>query len=97
MNPRRCQTEDDASVKDFAETRPDNPRIRTYAWGSDLSGSVQGAGGVGGLLEVSYFGSATTNCFPAFDGNGTVAALINAATGRWRPIMNTRHLASRCA
>ena len=51
MNPRHCQTEDDASVKNFAETRPDNTRIRTYVWGSDLSGSMLGVGGVGGLLE----------------------------------------------
>ena len=49
--------------------------------GQDLSGSPQGAGGVGGLLEVSYYGSSTTNCFPAFDGNGNVAALVNAADG----------------
>jgi RHS repeat-associated protein len=28
-----------------------------------------------------YRGSATTNCFSAFDGNGNVAALINAADG----------------
>ena len=50
-------------------------------WGSDLSGSMNGAGGVGGLLEVSYYGSSTTNCFPAYDGNGNVMALINAADG----------------
>jgi hypothetical protein len=42
---------------------------------------MQGAGGVGGLLEVCCYGSATTNCFPAFDGNGNVAALIHAADG----------------
>jgi RHS repeat-associated protein len=64
-----------------AETRPDNSLIRSYMWGGDLSGTMQGAGGVGGLLEVSYYGSSTTNCFPAFDGNGNVAALINAADG----------------
>jgi RHS repeat-associated protein len=64
-----------------AELKPDNSKIRTYVWGSDLSGSMQGAGGVGGLLEVSYYGTGTTNCFPAFDGNGNVAALINAADG----------------
>jgi RHS repeat-associated protein len=81
MNPRRCQTEDDASVKDFAETRPDNTRIRTYVWVNDLSGSMRGAGGVDGLLEVSYYGSETTNRFPAFDGNGNVAAPMNAADG----------------
>ena len=53
-----------------AELRAGGAPLRSYVWGSDLSGSMQGAGGVGGLLEVSYYGSATTNCFPAFDGNG---------------------------
>lgn len=42
---------------------------------------MQGADGVGGLLEVSYCGSTTINCFLAFDGNGNVAALIHAADG----------------
>jgi RHS repeat-associated protein len=64
-----------------AETKPNNSLIRSYVWGTDLGGSMQGAGGVGGLLEVSYYGSSTTNCFLAFDGNGNVAALINAADG----------------
>ncbi|MGJ8676318.1 MAG: hypothetical protein ACSHX0_02245 [Akkermansiaceae bacterium] len=26
---------------------------KTYTWGTDLSGSMQGAGGVGGLLQVT--------------------------------------------
>ena len=60
---------------------PQSLILESFVWGSDLSGSTQGAGGVGGLLEVSYKGSATTNCFPAFDGNGNVAALVNAADG----------------
>lgn len=64
-----------------AELKPDNTRLLTYVWGTDLSGSMQGAGGVGGLLEVSYYGTSTTNCFPAFDGNGNVMALVNAANG----------------
>jgi len=38
-----------------------------YTWAQDLSGTLQGAGGVGGLVIVSING---TNCFPAFDGNG---------------------------
>jgi YD repeat-containing protein len=52
-----------------------------FMWGNDLSGSVQGAGGVGGLLETGYNGSAVTNCFSAFDGNGNVAALVNVNGG----------------
>ena len=65
----------------IAETRPNNSLIRSYVWGTDLSGTSQGAGGVGGLLEMSYYGSSTTNCFPAFDGNGNIMALVNAADG----------------
>jgi hypothetical protein len=42
---------------------------------------MQGAGGVGGLLEVGCYGSAMTNCFSAFGGNGNVGALIHAADG----------------
>ena len=64
-----------------AELKPNSTALRTYVWGSDLSGSQQGAGGVGGLLEVSYHGTSTTNCFVAYDGNGNVAALINAVDG----------------
>jgi RHS repeat-associated protein len=57
--------------------------LRTYLWGLDLSGSPQGAGGVGGLIGMTYYyaGTQTTNCFPAFDGNGNLAALVNAADG----------------
>jgi RHS repeat-associated protein len=44
-------------------------------WGNDLSGSLQGAGGVGGLLMLNISG---TNCFTAYDGNGNITALINA-------------------
>jgi RHS repeat-associated protein len=55
--------------------------LASFMWGSDLSGSTQGAGGVGGLLEVSDYGSSNTNCFPAFVGNGNVMALVNAADG----------------
>jgi RHS repeat-associated protein len=55
--------------------------VNSFMWGSDLSGSMQGAGGVGGLIEVSYYGAVTTNCFVAFDGNGNVSALVNAANG----------------
>jgi RHS repeat-associated protein len=55
--------------------------LNSFMWGLDLSGSPQGAGGVGGLLEVVYHGTQTTNAFVAFDGNGNVAALVNAADG----------------
>ena len=65
----------------LAILNPQSSILDSFVWGSDLSGSMQGAGGVGGLLEVSYYGASTTNCFPAFDGNGNLAALVNAADG----------------
>jgi len=55
-------------------------RLRTYIWGTDLSGTMAGAGGVGGLLLVADYTTGTTN-FVAYDGNGNVAALTDAATG----------------
>jgi RHS repeat-associated protein len=40
-----------------------------YFWGPDLSGSLQGAGGVGGLVAVSVDGDFY---FPGYDNNGNV-------------------------
>ena len=39
-----------------------NAIVRTYLWGEDISGSMQGAGGVGGLLAVkeAYTSPAST-------------------------------------
>ena len=61
-----------------------NAVIRTYAWGLDLSGTMQGAGGVGGLLWVND--SSTLNSQPSthcvsYDGNGNVTALVDAGSG----------------
>jgi RHS repeat-associated protein len=55
-----------------------NAVVRTYVWGLDLSGSLRGAGGVGGLLTVS---NGTATYAPAYDGNGNVVSLIKAADG----------------
>ncbi len=46
---------------------------KTFLWGLDLSGSLQGAGGVGGLLSVSQGGS---SFYPTFDGNGNVSEYL---------------------
>ncbi len=54
-----------------------NALVRSHAWGLDLSGSTQGAGGVGGLLWTST----PTHSFAACaDGNGNIVAWINTAT-----------------
>ena len=58
--------------------------IQKYAWGLDASGTLHGAGGVGGLLWVEDAATTTTRWFPAYDGNGNVMALLedsaNSAT-----------------
>jgi RHS repeat-associated protein len=58
-----------------------NARLRTFLWGLDLSGSEQGAGGVGGLWLVIDYTNDTTYHWPAYDGNGNVAALVAQANG----------------
>ena len=63
----------------MAELNGANGVIRSYLWGSDLSGAMQGVGGVGGLLAIKPTG--TNTLFVAYDGNGNVAGLIEATTG----------------
>ena len=61
-----------------------NAFVRSYVWGLDLSGTMDGAGGVGGLLWVTLYtatGPATGAHFAAYDGNGNVVALLSATTG----------------
>jgi len=50
----------------------------THSWGVDLSGSQQGAGGVGGLLASHLLNPAAT-AYPAYDGNGNISAWIDTA------------------
>ena len=45
-----------------------------YFWGLDLSGSLQGAGGVGGLLAVSRNGQFY---FPTYDNNGNITKYLD--------------------
>jgi RHS repeat-associated protein len=45
-----------------------------YVWGKDLSGTMQGAGGVGGLLAVQIDGAWH---FPFYDNNGNITDYIN--------------------
>ena len=53
---------------------------KTYLWGMDLSGTMKGAGGVGGLLMVSEISnSQIVNYFPTYDGNGNVSDYLDSA------------------
>jgi RHS repeat-associated protein len=54
----------------------------SFAWGLDLSGTMDGAGGVGALLSTTvHTGPNAGTYFYAYDGNGNVMGLINAADG----------------
>jgi RHS repeat-associated protein len=55
--------------------------LRSYVWGLDLSGSSQGAGGVGGLLCINALSPLASSLFPVYDGNGNIMALVDSATG----------------
>jgi len=55
-------------------------RQKLYVWGLDVSGTLQGAGGVGGLL-VSYDLNTGLLLNPVYDGNGNVVAMLNRADG----------------
>ena len=52
--------------------------VKTLLWGLDLSGTPQGAGGVGGLLSLVDAGGSTRH-YPTFDGNGNVSEYVNQA------------------
>jgi RHS repeat-associated protein len=59
------------------------PKV-TYTRGNDLSGMLQGAGGIGGLLARSdnnqlIIGSSSASAYYHADGNGNVTMLINGS------------------
>lgn len=58
-----------------------NGLVLSFTRGLDLSGTPQGAGGVGGLLFVGYRTASPTQHAVAYDGNGNVAALLNMSDG----------------
>jgi RHS repeat-associated protein len=58
-----------------------NGLVSNFTWGSDLSGSMQGAGGVGGLLFSTIRAGASAGAIQScvsFDGNGNVTSLVSA-------------------
>ena len=65
---------------------------KTYTWGMDLSGSMQGAGGVGGLLLITdHLALGTPSFFPTYDGNGNVSEYLDS-TGTTGKRLTKHHL-----
>ena len=59
------------------ERDANNLRTVSYTRGKDITGTLQGAGGIGGLLARTDYGSQLSAFYHA-DGNGNITALINA-------------------
>jgi RHS repeat-associated protein len=56
--------------------------MQRYTWGLDLSETLQGAGGVGGLLGIKQVSGSNAGDYIAFfDGNGNVGQLIDVSDG----------------
>lgn len=62
----------------LAEINAQGQILESYVWGLDLSGSLQGAGGVGGLLIVA---NADAAHYPYYDGNGNVMGSMDSSSG----------------
>ncbi|GEM_PF-2398768 len=62
----------------LAEIDANGDIVRDYVWGMDVSGSMQGAGGVEGLLSVD---DGTTVGLAVYDGNGNVMGYSDSSTG----------------
>jgi RHS repeat-associated protein len=57
-------------------------KVRTHVWVADFSGTMHGAGGVGGLVAtVIHNGPNAEVYFPVYDGNGNVMGYMRASDG----------------
>ena len=61
----------------------DSAAVTDNVWGLDIDGTLQGAGGVGGLLAVDRHNSSTPNpsthqlYFPTYDANGNICEYVS--------------------
>ena len=63
-----------ALIREVIDREGGDSETIDYCWGRDLSGSLDGAGGVGGLLFVKMGGEIYA---PLYDHNGNVTAYVN--------------------
>ena len=84
-------------MRAIQERNSSNTPLVTYTRGPDLSGSLEGAGGIGGLLARSHgysSGNWTTHNYYHADGNGNITAMVDSsqlisASYRYDPFGNT--------
>ncbi len=61
------------AVYQKGDTKP----VETYTWGKDLSGTLQGAGGVGGLLFAQIQGAKPNTWIYHYDANGNITQVTH--------------------
>ena len=67
-------------VAELDLTAPYEPSLlRSYTWGPDLSGTLAGSGGIGGLLAVTTHGDNPSTAYPCYDGSGNITQWLDAA------------------
>jgi len=67
-------------IAEYKRISAANVLQRRYVWGQDLSGSLQGAGGVGGLIMAEEInGVTTTPYYYHYDGNGNVVEITDSS------------------
>lgn len=73
-------TYDAWNVIEEEELTASTTRTVRYTWGTDVSGTLQGAGGVGGLLRAdeTVGASAATTHYYWYDGDGNVTGLMRS-------------------
>jgi RHS repeat-associated protein len=53
---------------------------RTHLWGTDLSGTLEDAGGIGGLLRTRiYDTTGSADYYPTYDANGNVSEYVDSS------------------
>jgi len=65
----------------IAEFDANGHMTESFTWGADMSGTPDGAGGIGGLLSLSTYnssGTITATYHPFYDGNGNVMGLTDS-------------------
>jgi RHS repeat-associated protein len=86
---RRFGYDDWDMVAEFAGDAPDQAftsmtRVAGYAWGLDISETLSGVGGVGGIVaqwRAPSDDSPATLWLPCYDGNGNVTEIVAAGAG----------------
>jgi RHS repeat-associated protein len=69
-------------IAETINSTTNNSATNLYVWGLDISGTLQGAGGIGGLLAAVFSGDPTpVEGFYAYDANGNVSDIVNCDSG----------------